>query len=745
MKNVVDIVKELTKNMTNETLAKEIGVSPSTINRWINGKSKPQPRAEGKIRELNYTLKNKTKLLVKEPSISLQYDIFPKQDQLLKASDTALQDLREELHRRGRLSSRNEALDEISKIFFINAATNFKLNEDIINNKNNKSIAYNLRKFAEDIYKKNLPNSLAHEMELDDFQLNLKENENELALEIIKIINNFNTAIETCNISNINKNLFEVDLINDLFGKFLANSYVDEKQLGQYLTPPEVVRFMANLAINDLDSSEFDLLCHPEDCVSFGKILDPSCGVASFLVEIIKTLRAEVIKRHGENKYKTWLKNITEHVLIGIDKSDRMIRFALTNMAMYGAPSAQLHLANSLLKSNRKSDDITLQLENKSKIILTNPPFGAEFNKQDLIGYKISEIVDNNISINSEVLFLERYFDWLLLNGQLLSIVPDSILTNKGFYEKIRKQLAPNIKINSIISLPPVTFSAAGTNTKTSILHLTKLNGKSRNNHRTFFAVCNNIGYDVRTKNSLKTKKIHGNSELPEILKSKYNNEPHIGSFRSDIEHSDRWDANYHISLPQDIEIRLNTKSVNDIYLKQVAHLINERTDPRRWGMSKFKYIEISDIDPVTYMIKMKEIPCNTAPSRARKFVKEDDVLFSTVRPERKTIGVVQKEHDGAVCSTGLAVLRPISVPPLLLAKLLSTDFVNLQILRHMLGIAYPAIDENILPSLLLPMSKNNLNKFITNAKELYELEYMLKNKRALFNKSVQEMIDRFF
>ncbi len=60
-----------------------------------------------------------------------------------------------------------------------------------------------------------------------------------------------------------------------------------------------------------------------------------------------------------------------------------------------------------------------------------------------------------------------------------------------------------------------------------------------------------------------------------------------------------------------------------------------------------------------TNMITAKSIPCDEAPSRARKLVAAGDVLISTVRPERKAIGVVPADLDGAVCSTGIAVLRP--------------------------------------------------------------------------------------
>ena len=57
-------------------------------------------------------------------------------------------------------------------------------------------------------------------------------------------------------------------------------------------------------------------------------------------------------------------------------------------------------------------------------------------------------------------------------------------------------------------------------------------------------------------------------------------------------------------------------------------------------------------------MVYSNSVETSVAPSRARKLVKAGDVLVSTVRPERGTVGIVGSHQDGSVCTTGLAVLR---------------------------------------------------------------------------------------
>src|SRR5262249_20036 len=162
--------------------------------------------------------------------------------------------------------------------------------------------------------------------------------------------------------------------LNEVFGKFLADSFVDEKELGQYLTPREVITFMCGLALDGLSDSEVAIFSSPKTCAEFGLILDPSFGVGSFLAEIISQLIERLTV--DEASHPSWLESMLNHVLVGIDKSERMVRLALTNLAMFGFPIAKLYLANALSR-NGADGRLTESFVGKAKIILTNPPFGA--------------------------------------------------------------------------------------------------------------------------------------------------------------------------------------------------------------------------------------------------------------------------------------------------------------------------------------------------------------------------------
>lgn len=82
--------------------------------------------------------------------------------------------------------------------------------------------------------------------------------------------------------------------------------------------------------------------------------------------------------------------------------------------------------------------------------------------------------------------------------------------------------------------------------------------------------------------------------------------------------------------------------------------------DPRKVPDATFRYVDVSSVSNAIYAIgEIKVLAGKEAPSRARKQIQVDDVLFATVRPTLKRVAIVPPELDGAICSTGFCVVRP--------------------------------------------------------------------------------------
>ena len=721
-------------------LAGRIGVSPATISRWIAGRSLPRPTQEGRLRALALKRQITTDDRLKQPS--LKFSPTSAEDRVRAALGATLREVREILHRGGHLSSRHEALDELAKLLFAHVVSIDTGGEGIGPHllSTGGSATAALREFVAQCFRVYLPNSPSIKLTASDFELKLRPSENKLCSELIH-----------CFATKAPKSILleaqgagQLDILNDAFGQFLANSFVDEKELGQYLTPTEVVKAMVGLGLASLSERVIESLCSLDGAQDAGLILDPSCGVGSFLSEALRALYTRAKKRLSPEDLPLWAAGALRYNIVGIDKSERMLRLAVTNLAFFGVPAANLFLANSLIRSGGDGDLCT-SLAGRASLILTNPPFGAEFLGRDLEGYQIAGRWTPRppSSVDSEILFMERYLDWLAPGGVLVAIVPDNILTNRGLFSDLRRAISSSVEVLSVISLPSVTFAAAGTSTKTSILHLRKIDAPLR--RKTYFAICSDVGYEVMTRGAHRQKVPTGDRQLPQILDEAVSQQsPRIGRWVPLKAGGTRWDATYHAGLPEHVQQRLDERRPRDTLVSQVASLSQDRADPRRLGEDKFRYVEISDVDARTCTVGYKWIQCQDAPTRARKLIHSGDVLVSTVRPERRTIGVVGEDLDGGICSTGFAVLRPKKIVPHVLAKLLQSDFVNAQILRNNVGIAYPAVDEDCLTEILLPLWLSSVDVFYSAAREIDTLRRNLRDAENNFSVRVNSAIDNW-
>jgi len=92
--------------------------------------------------------------------------------------------------------------------------------------------------------------------------------------------------------------------------------------------------------------------------------------------------------------------------------------------------------------------------------------------------------------------------------------------------------------------------------------------------------------------------------------------------------------------------------------LEEITYEI-QKINPKETPDKKFRYCDIDSIDnEKLQIINPKTVIGNSAPSRARQLIKENDVLFSTVRTYLHNIAMVPYELNNQLCSTGFCVLR---------------------------------------------------------------------------------------
>jgi type I restriction enzyme M protein len=321
----------------------------------------------------------------------------------------------------------------------------------------------------------------------------------------------------------------DVDLNGRMFETFLSAT-MRGPGLGQFFTPRSVVDFMTALVDLCVTAEHVDT------------VLDLCCGTGGFLIEAMAQMaeKTKELVMLTESDKEEILKSIRDDNLYGIDAGTDppIARIARINMYLHGDGGSHIFFADALNKCVSIEEGLEAELRTEREelqalfvkqgrlfdVALTNPPFAKRYNSAEPDGREILEQYQlswyntpdgtrkRKASLKSNVMFLERYYDLLQPSGTLCTIIDESVLNTQSDKE-VRRFILERFYIRAIISLPQWAFFEAGSNVKTSILLLTKKKDLSNDQPSTFYARCENIGYD-------RQKPDRSKDELPLVLSS---------------------------------------------------------------------------------------------------------------------------------------------------------------------------------------------------------------------------------
>ncbi|WP_035098289.1 restriction endonuclease subunit S [Anoxybacillus tepidamans] len=127
--------------------------------------------------------------------------------------------------------------------------------------------------------------------------------------------------------------------------------------------------------------------------------------------------------------------------------------------------------------------------------------------------------------------------------------------------------------------------------------------------------------------------------------------------------------------------------------LGELVDINVENLSQKTPGNTPIEYIDIASIEKTGYIAQTKQYTFSNAPSRARRVVRTGDVIVSTVRPYLKAFALVTDEHNGKICSTGFAVLRPKKgVDSRFIYQTVIDDRFIEYLKSKMTGSSYPAV-----------------------------------------------------
>lgn len=124
--------------------------------------------------------------------------------------------------------------------------------------------------------------------------------------------------------------------------------------------------------------------------------------------------------------------------------------------------------------------------------------------------------------------------------------------------------------------------------------------------------------------------------------------------------------------------------------LGQLAE-VNARSVRRGAEPTEIRYVDISSVTTGSIDNKQR-MPFADAPGRARRIVRDGDVIWACVRPNRKSYALVIDPEPNLLVSTGFAVLSPAAAPSSFLYQCVTTDNFVSHLVNHAKGAAYPAV-----------------------------------------------------
>ena len=189
-----------------------------------------------------------------------------------------------------------------------------------------------------------------------------------------------------------------------------------------------------------------------------------------------------------------------------------------------------------------------------------------------------------------------------------------------------------------------------------------------------------------------------------------------------------RWDYHFYARKYLEVIEKLEALSSTQLHtsaftvpLSHLSILVSQKFDPNlRDPEDTFQYVEIGGVNVHTGEAIPTEMLVREAPSRAKYVVRTDDIIVSTVRPSRNAVALITRDLDGAVVSSGFAVLRvkehtnpksmeywsedkpSVAVTPHYLFSYMKSDLARLQLERLTTASMYPTFSRNDLLQILV-------------------------------------------
>lgn len=151
--------------------------------------------------------------------------------------------------------------------------------------------------------------------------------------------------------------------------------------------------------------------------------------------------------------------------------------------------------------------------------------------------------------------------------------------------------------------------------------------------------------------------------------------------------------------------------------LKYIATINDESLTESTDADYELQYIDIGNVDSYGNVHDIVNYKFEAAPSRARRIVRDGDIIVSTVRTYLQAIASIENSPENLIVSTGFAVIRPFSTvfEPRFCKYALREKHFLWEIESRSTGVSYPAINASELADIRLSLPSVETQRLIAD------------------------------
>lgn len=211
----------------------------------------------------------------------------------------------------------------------------------------------------------------------------------------------------------------------------------------------------------------------------------------------------------------------------------------------------------------------------------------------------------------------------------------------------------------------------------------------------------------------------------------------------SDVKSSHRADSDYF--QPKYEMIIKKIKDKNPKIFTEVIENIQVKFNPSKYPDKTYHYVELANINSSLGIIDgFSEVLGKEAPSRAKRLLKEGDVVVSSIGGSLDKVALVDIESEESLASTGFFQLRSKEILPEVLLVLAKSIILRMQLEKQVSGTILAAIPNETLKNIIVPiLSKETQQKIADLVQKSHEARKKSKQLLDEAKRKVEDYVER--